>query len=198
VKFPTFTERYMPPREAVAWKSDGDDSAQAWWFPWHLLLEQLGRCCAGRCDEPTAYVLAGGDHTYLPVCDEHVCTLAHTAEGGNARGKAPCPKCHCAWTVSGEATANPAAEPSTAGITPDEIKRLRLEPGDRYIVRVADSWTPHQVRAYQDHLRTQFPDNQVLVLPGEQVLTAGPGGVDEQQQDPSAGELLGAVVASGR
>lgn len=70
------------------------------------------------------------------------------------------------------------SEPPAAAIVPDEVKRLRLEPGDKLIVRVSDTWHPRQIREYQDRLQHAVPDNQVLVLPGEQILTAGPGEPD--------------------
>lgn len=75
------------------------------------------------------------------------------------------------------------SEPPAAAIVPDEVKRLRLESGDKLIVRVRDTWNPHQIREYQDYLQHAVPDNQVLVLPGEQILTAGPG---EPQGDEAA------------
>lgn len=74
-------------------------------------------------------------------------------------------------------------------IVPEEVRRLRLEPGDRLIVRVADRWTPQQIHEYQDYLRTAFPDNDVLVIVGEQVLTAGPG-----DRDVPDSEIAGIVT----
>jgi hypothetical protein len=88
-----------------------------------------------------------------------------------------------------------AADPASAGITPDEVKRLRLEPGDMLIVRVSETgFTPHQIREYQAGLQAVLPDNRVLVLPGEQVLTAGPAAADEPPPEQNPGEPLGIVT----
>jgi hypothetical protein len=192
VQHPTFTERYFPPPGNTA-HACADSEATHTWFPWHLLTEQLGRCSSSHCDQPTAYLLAesgapdrpGLTTCCLPACADHVCDLARTVNEHTQ-----CPKCHCAWTQSEDGTH--ATKP--AGITPDEVKRLRLEPDDTLIVRVRDSWTPNQIREYQDYLETVFPDNQVLVLPGEQVLTAGPGTVAEPPPDQNPDGPLGIVT----
>lgn len=54
-------------------------------------------------------------------------------------------------------------------LTPDEVRRLRLEPGERLIVRNS-SLTPGQVNEYQEYLQAWFPDNEVLVLVADEVL----------------------------
>lgn len=189
--FPKFTERYFPPAGNTAHASRDTDATHTW-FPWHLLTEQLGRCSSGHCDQPTAYLLAtpgenraANTTCCTPACEAHVCDLARIVDDHTR-----CPKCHRAWTESGN-----GATAEAAAITPDEVKRLRLEPDDTLIVRVRDTWTPNQVRGYQHFLTEQFPDNQVLVLPAEQVLTAGPGEAREQTPlDQNPDEPLGIVT----
>jgi hypothetical protein len=53
-------------------------------------------------------------------------------------------------------------------IIPDEIARLRLEPGDRLIVRCTQL-TSTQVHEYREYLQAWFPDNDVLVLIGDEI-----------------------------
>lgn len=187
MKYPTYTEHYFPPpgHSSHGAAARGEEPTSTW-FPLHLLLDQLGRCCMSGCRKPATYVFAGlgeSPATCVPVCDDDVCGFAAmTPEGHDG-----CPKCHMAW-AEGENLPYKAAEPEIreagpAPIVPDEVKRLRLAPGDKLIVRVSDTWTPHQIREYQDYLQHAVPDNQVLVLPGEQILTAGPG---EPQGDEAA------------
>lgn len=191
MQHPTFTERHFPPAGNTAHAARDHEAAHTW-FPWHLLTEQLGRCSSSYCDQPTAYLLAApgenrAANTTLctPACEAHVCDLARILDD-----HARCPKCHYTWTGSDQGI---AAEP--AAITLDEVKRLRLEPGDTLIVRVRDTWTPNQVRGCQHFLTEQFPDNQVLVLPCEQVLTAGPGEVrDQRPPGQDADDPLGIVT----
>lgn len=52
---------------------------------------------------------------------------------------------------------------------PEEVRRLRLDAGDRLIVRVRDTWAMPQVRQYQEWLEARFPDNEVLVIVGEEI-----------------------------
>lgn len=54
-------------------------------------------------------------------------------------------------------------------IIPEEVRRLRLEPGDRLIVRVSDKWTPRQLSEYHDYLQAHFEGNDVLVIVGEEI-----------------------------
>lgn len=58
-------------------------------------------------------------------------------------------------------------EPSA--VVPEEVRRLRLEPGDRLIVRVADRWTATQIHEYADFLNAHFPENKVLVIAAEDI-----------------------------
>lgn len=58
----------------------------------------------------------------------------------------------------------------TEQIVPDEVRRLRLEPNDRLVVRIADpDWTPGQLHQYQEHLQSHFTDNEVLVIVGDEI-----------------------------
>lgn len=54
-------------------------------------------------------------------------------------------------------------------LVPDEVRRLRLEPGERLVVR-SSSFTPGQVNEYQECLQAWFPDNEVLVLVADEVF----------------------------
>lgn len=60
-------------------------------------------------------------------------------------------------------------------VVPQEIRRLHLEPGERLIVRVSDTWTTSQQHAYHERLASHFPANDVLVLVGEEILVDHPG-----------------------
>lgn len=53
-------------------------------------------------------------------------------------------------------------------VIPDEVRRLRLEPGDRLIVRHANL-TPRQQLEYRDYLQAHFPDNEVLVIVADEI-----------------------------
>jgi hypothetical protein len=53
-------------------------------------------------------------------------------------------------------------------IVPDEIARLRLEPGDKLIVRCAQL-APQQAAEYSEYLQAWFPDNDVLVLIADEI-----------------------------
>lgn len=65
-------------------------------------------------------------------------------------------------------------------IVPDGVRRLRLQPGDRLIVRVTDRWTLTQIREYQDYLRVAFPGNDVLVLVGEEIAVERAANADDE------------------
>jgi hypothetical protein len=56
-----------------------------------------------------------------------------------------------------------------ARLVPDEVRRLRLEPGDRLVVR-SSRLTSIQVHDYQEYLQAWFPDNEVLVLVADEVF----------------------------
>lgn len=59
-----------------------------------------------------------------------------------------------------------AAEP----IAPDEIRRLRLDPGDRLIVRIADRHvSPEHLHHCRKSLQKFFPDNEVLVIVADEI-----------------------------
>lgn len=58
-----------------------------------------------------------------------------------------------------------AAEP----IVPDEVRRLRFEPGDRLIVRIADRTAAEQLHRYRESLQARFPDNEVLVIVADEI-----------------------------
>jgi hypothetical protein len=60
-------------------------------------------------------------------------------------------------------------EDEPARPVPDEVRRLRLEPGERLVVRNA-SLAPIQVHEYQEYLQAWFPDNEVLVLVADEVF----------------------------
>jgi hypothetical protein len=55
-------------------------------------------------------------------------------------------------------------------ITPDEVRRLRLESGDRLIVRTADTrLASEQISHHQENLQAHFPDNEVLVIVADEI-----------------------------
>ena len=56
-----------------------------------------------------------------------------------------------------------------AQVVPDEVRRLRLEPGERLVVR-SSNWTPNQADEYREWLQPQFPGNDVLVLLADEVF----------------------------
>lgn len=68
----------------------------------------------------------------------------------------------------------PAIDPAALaweGIVPEDVRRLRLDPGDILVVRVTDL-TPWQMASYQEHLEVWFPDNPVRVLHAAEILVA--------------------------
>lgn len=137
--------------------------------------------CVG-CGKDADYLWHGGD-VFIPVCEGCACDVLHR-DAPPPGAPMWCPKCQITW---GEESSRAAKVSGPAGVVPDEVKRLRLEPGDKLIVRVSDAWHPRQIREYQDYLQHAVPDNQVLVLPGEQILTAGPG---EPQGEETAPEFV--------
>lgn len=64
-----------------------------------------------------------------------------------------------------------AENPWPGGIVPEEIRRLRLEPGETLIVRVNDL-SPSQAQQYQECLEYAFPGVPVRVIHGEEILVA--------------------------
>lgn len=60
---------------------------------------------------------------------------------------------------------------------PDEVRRLRLNPGDLLIVRVTDL-VPRQMQEYQQYLEAVFPDNPVHVIHADEILVANPDSDD--------------------
>lgn len=64
---------------------------------------------------------------------------------------------------------------SEPDVIPDEVRRLRLEPGDRLIVRCT-SLTPQQQVEYREYLQAHFEDNEVLVIFADEIAvqTAAP------------------------
>lgn len=74
--------------------------------------------------------------------------------------------------VSG--TTGTAQEPSAAP-TLEDVKRLRLDPGDTLVVRLAAPWTDQNRQELADRLKLAFPDNQVLVTdPGVELTVMSP------------------------
>jgi hypothetical protein len=58
-----------------------------------------------------------------------------------------------------------------ARLVPDEVRRLRLEPDDRLIVRTADTGlASEQISRYQERLQAAFPNNEVLIIVADEVL----------------------------
>lgn len=81
----------------------------------------------------------------------------HAEHGEFVADAAACPRCR---------RLAPRVEPQPeVNVILDEVKRLHLTPGDRLIVRTADTrLTAQWVHQYQESLQAAFPDNDVLVI----------------------------------
>jgi hypothetical protein len=84
--------RYFPPRGGVEAGPDGG----WWWFPVHLLLDQLGGCSVGGCEAAAVYIVAAagspGHQICLPTCAEQACDTARIIDGHEH-----CPQCQIQW-----------------------------------------------------------------------------------------------------
>lgn len=60
------------------------------------------------------------------------------------------------------------------GIVPDEVRRLRVEPGETLVIRIGPdrSFTPNQARENQQWLETAFLDIPVRVVVADEILLA--------------------------
>lgn len=65
-----------------------------------------------------------------------------------------------------------ADRPMEPTVIPEEVRRLRLEPGDRLVARIRDIWTLQQIQYYRESLQAHFPDNEVLGVIGEEITVA--------------------------
>lgn len=99
-------------------------------------------------------------------------------------------------------TAEDARQAVAHPIVPDEVRRIRLEPGERLIVRVGtdSGLTPYQIREYQEHLQFAVPDNPVLVLFADEVVAESVravGGPVLRGQQYIVGENDGCAIPPG-
>ncbi len=72
-------------------------------------------------------------------------------------------------------------------VVPDEVRRLRLEPGDRLLVRCTHL-TPQQQVEYRDYLQAHFPGNEVFVIVADEIAVES--AAPEPQRISATGTLM--------
>lgn len=72
----------------------------------------------------------------------------------------------------------------------EDVKRLRLEPGDTLVLRAAAPMEEEILDALREQMRAAFPDHRTLVLVGSDLdLTAVPEPPDPPPPTPGSGHL---------
>lgn len=80
-------------------------------------------------------------------------------------------------------------------IIPDEVRRLRLEPCDRLIVRTADMRLTHQqVAQYRENLQAVFPDNEVLVIVADEIAVQAAASAQRSELDTDTLDVLDGFI----